>query len=141
MTAVDPRGEKIELPRDMATSFWQEVQRHYAEDDSQKWKLLAMLALRENSGWTMEQIGYAIGHARGHVSRCIRQVKDDLQLRFKNAEQMRERCALDERDLILSEQELAAIQNEEMAAAEKPLRSRTTVAKPAVRRAEPARVI
>lgn len=114
MSAVNVSGEKVELPRDSTTSFWQEVERHYAADDHMRWKLLALLALRENCGWTVEQLGRATGHPRGHVSRCLSKVKKELQQRFQADAQMSKRFAVDECDIKLSEQEQAAIENERL---------------------------
>lgn len=125
MSAMKVSGEKVELPRDSATSFWQEVERHYAADDHLRWKLLAILALRESCGWTIEQLGRATGHPRGHISRCLSKVKKELQQRFQADAQVSKRFAVDEGDIKLSEQEQAAIENERLEM-ESPAISRAT---------------
>ena len=45
----------------------------------QHWRMLAMLALRENAGWPLDRIGRVFGHDRGHISRCLRQIKRELR--------------------------------------------------------------
>lgn len=121
MSAVNVSGEKVELPRDSTTSFWQEVERHYAADDHMRWKLLALLALRENCCWTFDQLGHATGHTRGHISRCLARVKNELKQRFHSAALVRKRFAIDESDIKLSEQERAAIENERLEMESQPI--------------------
>ncbi|MEZ6066830.1 MAG: hypothetical protein R3B90_14250 [Planctomycetaceae bacterium] len=75
-TVVDHTGPEV---------FWDAVEDHFTDND-RYWKLLAMLALRENAGWTVERIGKAFGHARGHVTRCLEQIKQELRLRFQEPE-------------------------------------------------------
>ncbi len=75
---------KVILPRTGANEFWQLVQEHYATEDPLRWKYLAMLALRENAGWPLEQIGLVFNHSKGHVVRCLEQVKKQLRRRFRN---------------------------------------------------------
>lgn len=41
-----------------------------------------MLALRENAGWPLEQIGLVFGHPKGHVTRCLVKIKQELRRRF-----------------------------------------------------------
>ena len=41
-----------------------------------------MLALRENAGWPLEQIGLVFGHPKGHVTRCLVKIKCELRARF-----------------------------------------------------------
>jgi hypothetical protein len=83
MTIINERSERVVFPRTTLHDFWLTLQQHFAQRDPQHWKYLAMLALRENSGWTTEQIGHAFGHSRGHVSRCLYLVKRALRSRFQ----------------------------------------------------------
>jgi hypothetical protein len=76
-------GFKIVLPRGGPDEFWQQVHDHYAGASPLKWKYLAMLALRENAGWPLDCIGLAFGHPKGHVSRCLQQVSDELRRNFQ----------------------------------------------------------
>jgi len=76
-------GAKIVLPRCGADQFWNLVHENYSQDDVRKWKYLAMLALRENAGWPLERIGQVFGHPKGHVTRCLANVKRELQIRFE----------------------------------------------------------
>ncbi|MBX3439643.1 MAG: hypothetical protein KF861_19295 [Planctomycetaceae bacterium] len=85
MSVAKPDGTKIILPRTGADEFWQTVHEHYAGDNSRVWKYLAMLALRENAGWPLDRIGDVFGHPKGHVTRCLRQIKQELRGRFRLA--------------------------------------------------------
>ncbi len=64
MSMANRRGVKVVLPRIGADSFWQDVHAHYAGAEPAKWKALAMLALKENCGWTLDMIGNAFNHER-----------------------------------------------------------------------------
>jgi len=83
MSVTDERGHKIVLPRVGPDEFWSGVHRHFAEDDQRKWKYLAMLALRVNAEWPVECIGRAFGHPRGHVTRCLSQIRRELRGAFQ----------------------------------------------------------
>lgn len=74
---------KVVLPRTDPDHFWKLIHKHYAKEDQQKWKVLAMLALRENSGWPLEEIGTLFGHSKGHVSRCLEKIKSELRSKFE----------------------------------------------------------
>lgn len=82
MTVVNRRYQKVPLPRASSQELWSRVEQHYARDDAQHWRYLAMFALREECGWSLDQIGLAFGHHKGHVLRCLRQIKGELQSRF-----------------------------------------------------------
>lgn len=82
MSTTRSNGEKILLPRCGADQFWSLVCEHYAQEDARKWKYLAMLALRENAGWPLDRIGHVFHHPKGHVTRCLAQVKQELRDRF-----------------------------------------------------------
>jgi hypothetical protein len=83
MSVIKPHGTKIILPRTGPDEFWQIVHRHCADEDPVFWKYLAMLALRENAGWPVHCIGSVFGHNKGHVTRCLRQIKRELRVRFQ----------------------------------------------------------
>ena len=89
---------QVSLPRAGLDPFWKEVDRRYASPTAvdettdhavgkrrrqtlseHRWRALAMLALRENAGWSLERIGRAFGRDRGHVSRCLKQVIAELR--------------------------------------------------------------
>ena len=76
-------GVKITLPRSGADTFWKLVNDHFAGADERKWRYLAMLALRENAGWSLEQIGKVFGHPKGHVTRCLTRIKSELRIVFE----------------------------------------------------------
>jgi hypothetical protein len=79
MSTMTQDQQKIVLSRTGPDQFWELIHTHYASGDPQKWKYLAMLALRENCGWTLERIGEVFSHNKGHVSRCLERVKKDLR--------------------------------------------------------------
>ena len=83
MSTIIPNGEKIVLERCGADEFWKLVCEHYAQEDARKWKYLAILALRENAGWPLDRIGYVFNHPKGHILRCLAQVKQELRDRFR----------------------------------------------------------
>lgn len=83
MSTVNKDGTKIVLPRSGPDEFWQAIHRHFAGEDQRKWKYLAMLALRENAGWPLEQIGKVFDHPKGHVTRCLARIKRDLREHFR----------------------------------------------------------
>lgn len=82
MSVTRTNGTKIVLPRSGADEFWKLIHEHYAGNDLRKWKYLAMLALRENAGWPLEQIGQVFGHPKGHVTRCLARIKQELRREF-----------------------------------------------------------
>ncbi|REJ76523.1 MAG: hypothetical protein DWQ34_05235 [Planctomycetota bacterium] len=82
MSVMNRGKEKVILPRSGPDDFWTEVHRHYAGDDQLRWKYLAMLSLRTNADWPLECIGRAFGHPKGHVSRCLRKIQQELQTNF-----------------------------------------------------------
>jgi hypothetical protein len=93
MSMIDRWGDKVVLPRIGPDDFWEMVRRHYAQADPHKWKALAMLALRVNAGWSLEMIGNAFGHERGHVSRRLSVVCRELQETFDWSPDDGEPCA------------------------------------------------
>ncbi len=96
MSVRNQDGIKILLGRGGPDEFWSPVIEHYAAGEPQRWKLLAMLALRENAGWPLDRIGVALGHSKGHVARCLKQIKEDLRDRFDQSPEFLE--LLDEED-------------------------------------------
>ena len=83
MTTIRENCQKVLLPRLTGEDFWTVIHREYAQDDAKKWKVLAILALRENAGWPLEKIGFVFGHHKGHISRLLEKVKQDLRERFE----------------------------------------------------------
>lgn len=78
MSVVNRREVKIILHRSGPTDFWMRLFRDFAGNHRQcglRMKYLAMLALRENADWPLEEIGLVFNHPKGHVSRCLQRVK------------------------------------------------------------------
>ena len=86
MSTIRPTGHKVILPRGGLDEQWELLIRHHIQADPRKWRYLAMLALKENAGWPLECIANAFQHPKGHISRCIAQVKRDLRARFEPAQ-------------------------------------------------------
>lgn len=76
-------GVKVLLPRSGADSFWKLINDHFAKADERKWRYLAMLALRENGGWPLDRIGNVFGHPKGHVTRCLDRIKQEIRITFE----------------------------------------------------------
>jgi len=86
MSAMRPDKLKTILPRSGPEEFWMAIHSQYAGEDARKWKYLAMLALREDAHWPLEFIGRVFSHPKGHVTRCLRQVKQELRENFQQGE-------------------------------------------------------
>jgi len=83
MSTTNYQGQKVVLHRSGTDEFWQRIHEFYAGQDARKWKYLAILALRENCGWSLDHIGQVFEHPKGHVSRCLAAIKRDLRERFE----------------------------------------------------------
>jgi hypothetical protein len=79
MTVIDQSGQKVNLAYVGPNPMWQKIFTEYAGTSPLRWKYAAMLALRDDCGWTLQQIGEAFGHDRGHVCRCLEQIKAELR--------------------------------------------------------------
>lgn len=82
MSTINQDGTKVVLPRRGPDEFWRSIRKHYAGRDRRKWTHLAMLALRESAGWNLDWIGMAFGHTKGHITRCLQQVRGEVQRTF-----------------------------------------------------------
>ena len=65
--------------------LWDLIQRDWAGDDPQRWKVLACLHLRLHCQWPVETIGRAFGHARGHILRLVNNGLTELQQTYARA--------------------------------------------------------
>jgi hypothetical protein len=83
MSIMNADKIKVILPRSGPDGFWTEVHRNYAGEDQRAWKYLAMFTLRVNGGWSLENIGRAFGHPKGHVMRCLRRIEQELRANFE----------------------------------------------------------
>ncbi len=108
MSVAKPNGTKILLPRSGPDQFWKIIHDYFAGDDSRKWKYLAMLALRENAGWPLDRIGAVFGHPKGHVTRCLARIKNELRDEFQASPEF---LNLDE-ELMWEDSEITAVNDE-----------------------------
>jgi len=83
VSVVRSDNTKVVLPRTGPDLFWELVRENFAEDSQIRWKYLAMLALRENAGWPLETIGKVFNHNKGHITRCLRQIKKEMKAEFE----------------------------------------------------------
>ena len=83
MSTIRQNGLKTILPRGGADDIWKAIHEGFAHDDERKWRYLAMLSLREAAGWPLEYIGLLFSHPKGHVTRCLRQIKRELRDEFR----------------------------------------------------------
>lgn len=82
MSVTDPDGAKILLPRSGPDAFWDALDEQFSPHNDRVWKYLAMLALRENAGWPVERIARAFRHNKGHITRCLERIKNEIRWRF-----------------------------------------------------------
>ncbi|MEX1098298.1 MAG: ParB N-terminal domain-containing protein [Planctomycetales bacterium] len=82
MTVTDRHRQRVVLPRSGPDLFWQRIRAHFSGDDPARWKALVMFALRVDCGWPLELIGHAFGHTKGHVLRCLRDLRNELRHTF-----------------------------------------------------------
>lgn len=65
-------------------------------DDPQAWKRLAIAHLRHVCAWNLEQIGFAFGHPKGHISRLLRQADAEIKSFYPDADKCSSAdCSLD----------------------------------------------
>jgi hypothetical protein len=83
MSVMNVDKVKVILPRSGPDGFWTTVYRSYAGEDQRAWKYLAMFTLRVNGGWSIDNIGRAFGHPKGHVTRCLRRIEQELRENFE----------------------------------------------------------
>lgn len=79
MSCIRRNGMKTLLPRTGPDAFWDAVEEQFDSEDARVWRYLAMLALRESASWSLERIGRAFGHSKGHVTRCLERIKSDIR--------------------------------------------------------------
>lgn len=83
MSVTRPDGTKIVLHRSGPDAFWEAIDTEFQGDNDRTWRYLAMLALRENAGWSVDRIGRAFKHNKGHVTRCLERIKETIRNRFQ----------------------------------------------------------
>ncbi|TWT43060.1 Sigma-70, region 4 [Thalassoglobus neptunius] len=81
MSIVDRNHVKISVRSD-ASDLMEKFEIEWAGENPLRWKQLACLHLYTDHGWTLERIGRAFGHPKGHVSRIVRLTADQLRERF-----------------------------------------------------------
>lgn len=94
MSVTNRRGEKVRLSRDGADPIVAQLIAGYAVDRC-RLRGLVMVLLYEQGGLTLEQIGTALDHPKGHVSRRIRKVKEDVAAGFEISEIVPPICPTD----------------------------------------------
>lgn len=82
MTIINRRHQRVLLHQSGIDHFWQMLQEHYAGDSAVRWRKLAMLSLRVNSGWSLEQLGFLFGREKAEIARALNRLRKDLRTRF-----------------------------------------------------------
>ena len=82
MSTAKEDKTKIVLPRTGPELFWEKILDNYAGDDPLRWRWLAMFALSDVCHWPVDRIAKTFEIAKGHVTRSINRVKDDLRDNF-----------------------------------------------------------
>ncbi|MDC0308388.1 MAG: helix-turn-helix transcriptional regulator [Planctomycetaceae bacterium] len=85
MSIMNQEGNKVVLPRKDPPEFWNLIESHFIKSDPSKWRDLAAWVLREQAGWSYEQIGLALGCDRGHVYRILNQLRSEMQNTFRES--------------------------------------------------------
>ncbi len=85
MSITNEEGLKIILPRLGKDELWDNIHKDYAGKNRLRWKYLAMLSLQVNGGWSLDEIGLAFGHPKGHIVRCLNRIKKELCERFQQS--------------------------------------------------------
>jgi hypothetical protein len=83
MTIINRRYQRVVLHQSGIDHFWQMLQEHYAGDNALRWRRLAMLSLRVNSGWSLEQLGFLFGRDKGEIARALKRLRKELRTRFQ----------------------------------------------------------
>jgi len=83
MTIVNRRQQRVVLERSGIDQFWRTLQEHYAGTRASRWRRLAMLSLRVNSGWTLEQLGLLFHRDKSEIARALAAVRKQLRARFQ----------------------------------------------------------
>lgn len=91
MSIVNRNRVKIVVRAD-GVDFFSQLQEHWAGTSRLKWKSLAVVHLYCHMGWTLERIGLAFGHPKGHVSRIVRatvaRLKDHFEVSLNDPERI-----------------------------------------------------
>lgn len=75
MTIVRPDGQRVHIAdADSTAQHWRNLHLAFPGDATIERKRLAMLCLHIN-GWTNERIAQAFSTSRGHVCRCLADIK------------------------------------------------------------------
>lgn len=79
MTVIDRYHQKYSLPRAGLPDFWVQVESHFAQSNPEVWRDLALFALKETAGWSLDQIGLVFHLNPGHVSRRLNAIRQRLR--------------------------------------------------------------
>lgn len=82
MTIVNRKHERVLLSHHIPQEFWNNLHEHYAGRNRVRWMRLAMLSLRINGNWPIENIAFLFKRDKGSVSRLLEHLKRQLRDRF-----------------------------------------------------------
>lgn len=81
-SVVDLNEVGVDLPRTGVDPFWSMLLEDFAGAQPERLRNLAILALREHSGWDMRTIGRVFHLHKGNVSRRLQKVKAQIRQQF-----------------------------------------------------------
>lgn len=84
MSVCDRRQVKVTLPRSGCGPFWRRLLTD-ARKSPAEMRLLMMLALRYNSGWSIDDIAALTGRHKGQVSRLLKSAICRLRERYQDS--------------------------------------------------------
>ncbi len=83
MSVINRNGLKVILGKDGMSEIWRQLQKDYLSRKPYRQRWMAMFCLREMCGWTIESISFVVGQPKGHVSRCLKRIKEELVEQFE----------------------------------------------------------
>lgn len=82
MTIINRRHQRVILQQSGLDNFWHTLQEHFAGESARRWRELAMLSLRVNSGWSLTQLSFLFGRDKTEISRVLLRLRKELRRRF-----------------------------------------------------------
>lgn len=82
MSMIDQYGQRVILGAPGRDPLLTLIRQHYAQENPRVWRALALFALKESLGWTVDQCALAFEINRGQVSRSVQATRRELRRRF-----------------------------------------------------------
>ena len=85
MTIMDRNEQRVHLDPTGPNVLWKRIFKEYVKRNTRRLKLAAILALREECGWSLEHLGELFDCNKGHILRVLDQIKQELQPLFERS--------------------------------------------------------